>query len=257
MSSTLSSSSSPIICGNWKMNLGPQSTRTLVSELIPVANELTNTRCWIAPPFVSISTAVTAATNSKLKVGAQNVHWAESGAFTGEISSPMLKEVGAEFVIVGHSERRHIFLESDESVANRLNAALKGSLFAILCVGETEKERNSGETTAILERQIRSAFTGKSEREIASIIVAYEPVWAIGTGKVANSTQISEAHLFIRNLLKEFSKLVLPPILYGGSVTPENFKEISAIPEVGGALVGGASLVSEKFTKLLQIVNNP
>lgn len=252
----MTATASPIICGNWKMNLGPQSTKTLVNELLPVVTELSNTRCWIAPPFVSIPAAVEVATNSKLKIGAQNVHWADSGAFTGEISVPMLKEVGAEFVIIGHSERRHLFHESDEMIAMRLNAALKGSLFSILCVGETEKERTGSETEAVIERQVRSALTGKSERELASIIIAYEPVWAIGTGKVATPTQISEAHLFIRNLLKEFSKLVHPPILYGGSVTPENFTEIASIPEVGGALVGGASLVSQKFIRILQIVNH-
>jgi triosephosphate isomerase len=165
----------------------------------------------------------------------------------------MLQEIGAEFVIIGHSERRTLFGDTEEQVAKRANAVLNSQLFLVLCVGETLEQRKQGETQAVLEKQLRYALTGKTERELASTVIAYEPIWAIGSGNTASSEQISQAHQDIRKILKEFSKMVRPPILYGGSVTSENFAEIIKLPEVDGALVGGASLDADKFIKMIEI----
>jgi triosephosphate isomerase len=246
---------SKLICGNWKMNLGPEAAQSLVESIVPVAVACKSTRIWVAPPVVSIAAAVKAAGSSGIKIGAQNCHWDEAGAFTGEISVPMVKEVGAEFVIVGHSERRTIFQETEEQIARKAEKVLNSSLFLILCVGESIDERKRGETAAVLEQQLRRAISGRTEREIASLVVAYEPIWAIGSGVTASAPQIEQAHKVIRDTLRDYSKLVRPPIIYGGSVTPENLGEILRISEVDGALVGGASLNPEKFTRMVELAD--
>lgn len=237
------------------MNLGPLAAGMLVECIKPAAKGI-KSRIWIAPPFVSISAALEKTRETPIKVGAQNAHWEDAGAYTGEVSIPMLKEVGAEFVIVGHSERRNLFKESDDQVALRAKAVLSSSLFLILCIGESAEQRNRGETNFVLEEQLRKVLIGRTERELASLIVAYEPLWAIGTGTSANQEQIADAHGHIRTTLKEFSKVVRPPILYGGSVTPDNFTSIISVPDVDGALVGGVSLLAEKFNKLIEIAES-
>jgi len=237
------------------MNLGPLAAGMLVDDIIP-AGAGAKSRIWLAPPFISISATINKTRGSQIKVGAQNVHWEDAGPYTGEVSIPMLKEVGAEFVIVGHSERRNIFKESDDQISLKAKAVLSSSLFLILCIGESADQRNRGATNLVLEDQLRKVLIGRTERELASLIVAYEPIWAIGTGNSANQDQIADAHGHIRATLSEFSKMVRPPILYGGSVTPDNFGSIISVPEVDGALVGGVSLAAEKFNKLIEIAES-
>jgi len=210
-----------LIAGNWKMFKGPEATRDFAAEFDPPAG----VDVVIAPPYVSLAAAV----ESDLTVYAQNVHWAAEGAFTGEISAAMLVELGVAGAIVGHSERRQYFGETDDTVAKRAEAALAAGLGVIACVGELEAERERGETEDVLRRQV--SVLPDDER----LVVAYEPVWAIGTGKTATPEIAQDAHAFIRSLLPR-------PVLYGGSVKPENAAELLAQPDVDGALVGGASL---------------
>jgi triosephosphate isomerase (TIM) len=210
-----------LIAGNWKMYKGPAETRAFAQAFTPPPG----VDVVVAPPFVSLAAAV----ESGLAVFAQNVHWADEGAFTGEISAPMLLELGVEGTIVGHSERRQYFGESDETVARRAEAALAAGLRVIACVGELEHERERGEMEAVLRRQV--SVLPDHER----LVVAYEPVWAIGTGRTATPATAQEAHAFVKSLLDR-------PVLYGGSVKPENAADLLSQPDVDGALVGGASL---------------
>jgi triosephosphate isomerase len=227
-----------LIAGNWKLFKGPAEAaefcRALKARLgePPVA-------AAVFPPFVSLAAAVEALADSSIAVGAQNVHWAETGAFTGEVSAAMLREVGAYSAIVGHSERRQYFGETDETVARRAEAALAAGLDVIACVGELEAEREAGETEAVLRRQV--SVLPQDER----LVVAYEPVWAIGTGRTATPELAQEAHAFIKNLLDV-------PVLYGGSVKADNAAELLAQPAVDGALVGGASLEVESFAAICE-----
>jgi triosephosphate isomerase len=222
-----------LIAGNWKLFKGPAEAgefcRALKARLGEPAVDVA-----VFPPYVSLAAAVEALADSPIAVGAQNVHWAETGAFTGEISAAMLKEIGAYAAIVGHSERRQFFGETDETVAKRAEAALADGLDVIACVGELEAERESGETEAVLRRQV--SVLPRDER----LVVAYEPVWAIGTGKTATPDMAQDAHAFIKSLLDV-------PVLYGGSVKPDNAAELLSRPDVDGALVGGASLEVESF----------
>ncbi|HET7566807.1 MAG TPA: triose-phosphate isomerase [Gaiellaceae bacterium] len=218
-----------LIAGNWKMFKGPAATREFAAAFAPPDG----VEVVIAPPFVSLAAAVEAG----LPTFAQNVHWADEGAFTGEISAPMLLELGVAGAIVGHSERRQYSGETDESVARRAEAALAAGLRVIACVGELEEERESGATEDVLRRQV--SVLPDHER----LVVAYEPVWAIGTGRTATPELAQEAHAFIRSLLDR-------PVLYGGSVKPENAAELLAQPDVDGALVGGASLDPESFAAI-------
>ncbi len=210
-----------LIAGNWKMFMGPTATREFGEAFAPPPD----VDVVVAPPFVSLAAAV----ESGLAVFAQNVHWADEGAFTGEVSAPMLLELGVEGAIVGHSERRRYFGETDETVARRAEAALAAGLRVIACVGELEAERERGETEAVLRRQV-SVLPAHEQ-----LVVAYEPVWAIGTGRTATPATAQDAHAFVKSLLDR-------PVLYGGSVKPENAGELLAQPDVDGALVGGASL---------------
>jgi triosephosphate isomerase len=214
-----------LVAGNWKMFDGPDP-RALASALGDLAHV-------VAPPYVRLAECVAAG----LTTYAQNVHWADEGAFTGEISVPMLRDLGVAGAIVGHSERRQYFGETDESVAKRARAALDGGLRAIACVGETQEQRESGETEAVLRRQV-SVLEPHPD-----LVVAYEPVWAIGTGKTATPQIAEDAHAFIKSLIDA-------PVLYGGSVKPENAEELLALPSVDGALVGGASLDIDSFVAI-------
>jgi triosephosphate isomerase len=218
-----------LIAGNWKMFKGPVATREFFAAFKPPAGP----DIVVAPPFVSLAAAV----ESGVTIYAQNVHWEHEGAFTGEVSPQMLREVGVAGAIVGHSERRQYFGETDDSVARRAEAALAAGLGVIACVGELEQEREAGETEAVLRRQV--SVLPYDER----LVVAYEPVWAIGTGRTATPELAQQAHAFVKSLLDR-------PVLYGGSVKPENAAELLAQPDVDGALVGGASLDPASFTAI-------
>jgi triosephosphate isomerase len=224
-----------LIAGNWKMYKGPAETAEFCLGLRE--QELEGIDAVVCPPFVSLAVAVQLLAGTEIAVAAQNVHWESEGAFTGEISVGMLRELGVYGAIVGHSERRQHFGETDETVARRADAALEAGLFVIACVGETEAERERGETEDVLRRQLDVLEADDN------LVLAYEPVWAIGTGKTATPETAQEAHAFVKSLLDV-------PVLYGGSVKPDNAAELLAQPDVDGALVGGASLELESFTAI-------
>src|SRR3954451_9032930 len=221
----------PLVAGNWKMFKGPREAREFCRALKDAVPD-GGAEIVVCPPYVSLAAAVEALDGTAVSVFAQNVHWAGEGAYTGEVSAQMLREVGVVGAIVGHSERRQYFGETDETVARRTQAALQAGLRVIACVGESLEERESGQTELILRLQVESIRDAVGTH--AGLVVAYEPVWAIGTGRVATAEQIQESHRFIRSLLDV-------PILYGGSVKPENAAEVGACADVDGALVGGAS----------------
>jgi len=248
------------IAGNWKMNHGPAEAERFLKcfqsySLVP------GLEACVIPPAVSISAAVTAAKSTPLTVAAQNAHWEKQGAFTGELSGPLLKEVGVETSLVGHSERRQYFGETDESARRRTESLLDQGFRVILCVGETRAERESGKTTEVLLRQLGAVFKAPGEGAATHLgaptnplIIAYEPVWAIGTGLTATPAQAEEAHQIIRKFLWERFGMEASGrtrVLYGGSVTPENIASLLACPNIDGALVGGASLKPESFQALL------
>jgi triosephosphate isomerase len=224
-----------LIAGNWKMHKGPAETAAFCAELRE--RDLDGVDVVVCPPFVSLEVAVQLLAGTDVAVAAQSVHWEPDGAFTGEVSAPMLREIGVYGAIVGHSERRQWFGETDETVARRAAAALEAGLSVIACVGETEQEREHGETEGVLRRQVSVL------PEHDDLVIAYEPVWAIGTGRTATPDIAQEAHALIRSLLDV-------PVLYGGSVKPDNAAELLSQPDVDGALVGGASLDVDSFTTI-------
>jgi triosephosphate isomerase len=224
-----------LIAGNWKLYKGPSETAEFCLGLRE--QELEGVDVVVCPPYVSLAVAVQLLAGTEIAVAAQNVHWEHEGAYTGEVSAAMLREVGAYGAIVGHSERRQYFGETDETVGKRAHAALQAGLFVIACVGETEEEREHGQTEHVLQRQLSVLEPDDN------LVVAYEPVWAIGTGKTATPELAQGAHSFIKSLLDA-------PVLYGGSVKPDNAAELLAQPDVDGALVGGASLELESFTAI-------
>jgi triosephosphate isomerase len=228
-----------LIAGNWKMFKGPSEAGAFCRALREA--DLGSVDVVVCPPFVSLGEAVQVLAGTEIGVAAQNVHWADDGAFTGEISAPMLRELGVYGAIVGHSERRQLFGETDETVVRRIGAAIDHGLHVIACVGETEAEREAGQTEAVLRRQVGAIAEGISESE--ELVIAYEPVWAIGTGKTATPGMAQEAHAIVKSILDV-------PVLYGGSVKPENAGELAAQPDVDGALVGGASLDVESFATI-------
>jgi triosephosphate isomerase (TIM) len=226
-----------LVAGNWKMYKGQAETAEFCIELKRSLADLEAVEVAVCPPFPSLAVAVQILAGTDIAVAAQNVHWEEEGPFTGEVSAPMLRELGVYGAIVGHSERRQLFGETDEGVAKRTRAALDAGLSVIACVGETEEERETGETEDVLRRQV-SVLEAED-----NLVVAYEPVWAIGTGKTATPEIAQEAHELIKGLLDV-------PVLYGGSVKPENAEELLSLPAVDGALVGGASLDVESFASI-------
>lgn len=241
-----------IIAGNWKMNLLLEPAKELAQAVASHSERLLKTESWLAPTLTALPT-VAPFQSERLRVGAQNVHWTDSGAFTGEVSAPMLRELDCSFAIVGHSERRQYFGENDETVQKRAAHALKHGLDVIVCIGETLEQRESGATEEVLGSQLDACLLKEWNDSEKALLIAYEPVWAIGTGKVATTSEIQTTHNFILRKLKELGFTRHVPLLYGGSVKPENFGEIAAIEEVHGALVGGASLQSESFLRLLDI----
>ena len=243
----------PIIAGNWKMNKTNAEAEKLIGELKPLVK---NAKCdvVICVPYTCIATAVKATKGTNIAVGAENVAWADSGAFTGEISAEMLKEIGTEYVIIGHSERRQMFGETDETVNKRTVQALKYGLKPIVCVGETLSERESGKTEQVVKTQIEGGFAGIDASAMKNVVIAYEPVWAIGTGKTATSEQAEETIKYIRSVFASLYGAAVADelrIQYGGSMNPKNATELMAQPDIDGGLIGGASLKAEDFSKVV------
>ena len=239
-----------IIAGNWKMNNTPEKTAALINEMKPLVKDAT-CEVVLCVPFIDITTAVEAAKGSNIKIGAENIHWAESGAFTGEISGEMLKAVGCEYVIIGHSERRQYFGETDDTVNARLKAALAHDLIPIVCVGETLEQREKNITVETVAMQTKIAFKDISADDAKKTVIAYEPVWAIGTGKTATDEQADEVNGAIRNVVKEiYGAEVAEEIViqYGGSMNAKNAAGLLAKEHIDGGLIGGASLKAEDFS---------
>lgn len=240
----------PLIAGNWKMHLTVDEAVRLAMAVAESCREVTDREVMIAPPFTALVAVAEAVRNTPVLVAGQNVAWEQEGAFTGEISPVMLKDAGAAMAIVGHSERRQIFGESNQLVNWRLRGALKYGLVPVLCVGETLAEREQGRTFPVLEEQVRQGLVDVNLDAAGRVVIAYEPVWAIGTGRTATREQAQEAHAFIRGVLAGLYEKKLAEairILYGGSVKPENIDSLMAEPDIDGALVGGAALQSESF----------
>jgi triosephosphate isomerase len=232
----------------------PAETTAFFEKFRPLAGQAEHCETVICPPFTSLAAAVDAAKNTNVRIGAQNIGWAREGAFTGEVSGPMLQAVGATHAIIGHSERRQYFNETDETVLKRTQAALEFGLTPIVCVGERLEQRESGQTEAVLVEQFRNGIAGLTEQQFARIVIAYEPVWAIGTGKTATPEIAADAHRAIRAQVREkFGREAADAIriLYGGSVKPDNTKSLMAQPEIDGVLVGGASLDPVSFASIV------
>ncbi len=247
----------PIIAGNWKMY-------KTIGQAIELANGLkreffkiepNDIDIVICPVYTCLSEVAEVLINSNISLGAQDVYWQDEGAFTGEVSLPMLKDAGCTFVIIGHSERRQFFAETNDTVNKKVKAAIKAGLFPIVCVGESLAQREANRTFEVLTDHVQNGLAGLTEEEVSKIVIAYEPVWAIGTGKTATSAQAQEAHKYIRDLLvKLYNKDIANGIRiqYGGSVKPENIEDIMVQPDVDGALVGGASLKVESFSEIVK-----
>jgi triosephosphate isomerase len=242
----------PLIAANWKMNKTIEETERFLAEFLPRA-PAEGPEVMVCPPFPSLKAAVEHCAQSRVKVAAQNMHEAESGAFTGEVSAPMLLELGVDGVILGHSERREHFGETDEALAHKVPAALGAGLEPILCVGEREEQRDSGETADVLTRQVEADLADVGDQRLGEVVIAYEPIWAIGTGRTATPEQAQEAIALIRELIVRRSPEAAEAIriLYGGSVKPGNASELLGQPDVDGALVGGASLDPDDFAAIV------
>lgn len=237
------------------MNKTASEGKALVEDLKNRVSGFSNVDIVVCPPFTTLCAVVKAAAGSNIKVGAQNVHWAENGAFTGEISAAMLKEAGVEYVIIGHSERRQYFGETDETVNKRLKAALAAGLKPIVCIGELLNEREGGKTEAVLERQMKTGFAGLSPVDMNKIVIAYEPVWAIGTGKTATPEMAEETHAYIRKVLAGLfggTTAETVRIQYGGSMKADNAAELVKQADIDGGLIGGASLKADSFADLIK-----
>ena len=240
----------PVIAGNWKMYKTAGDASAFVKEFLPLVAGVKGVEIVLAPPFLSLGVVAALTAGTNVGAASQNVHFAAEGAYTGEVSPGMVKEAGAGYAIIGHSERRQYFAETDDGVNRKVKAVLAAGLVPIMCLGETLAEREAGKTSQVVERQLRAGLSGVAAADAPIVIVAYEPVWAIGTGKTATKEQAQEVHGFLRGLLNEiFGELVAGKvrILYGGSVKPENIFELMAQPDIDGALVGGASLKANSF----------
>ncbi len=243
-----------VIAGNWKMNMDLHQSQKLVSEILNGLGKDSRAEVIVCPPFTSLSEVSSLSKGTQLKLGAQNMYYEESGAYTAEISADMLKSVGCEYVILGHSERRVIFNESDELINKKIKTALVKELKPIFCIGELLEQRERGETMNVISSQIEKGLEGITSDQMKKIIIAYEPVWAIGTGKTATPQQANEVHLFIRELVaKKFSSSVAENLIiqYGGSVKPDNSAELLSQKDIDGALVGGACLKADSFLSII------
>jgi len=242
------------MAGNWKMYKTPAETTAFFEKFRPLVEKSEHCEVVICPPFTDLAAAVAAVKGSNIRIGSQNIAWAKEGAFTGEISGPMINAIGATYTLVGHSERRQYFGETDETVLKRTQAALEFGLTPIVCVGERLEERESGNTEAVLTSQFLKGIAGLTEQQFAKIVIAYEPVWAIGTGKTATPEIAADAHRAIRGQVgAKFGKAAADStrILYGGSVKPDNVKTLMAQPEIDGVLVGGAALDAVGFASIV------
>ena len=244
----------PFIAGNWKMYKTVHEAVLFIKELKLVVKDVGDVEIVVAPPFTAVHAVAEAARNTNVGVAAQNMYWEREGAFTGEVSPGMVKEAGAEYVIIGHSERRRLFGETDAIVNRKMMAAIGAGLTPIVCIGETLEERERNETLAVLDRQIKDGLDQLTGDQIAELVIAYEPVWAIGTGRNATAAQAGEAHAHIRQRLRQWFGADAADrchVIYGGSVKPDNIREIVAEPDVDGALVGGASLEVRGFADIV------
>ena len=244
-----------VIAGNWKMYKSNSEAKELVEELKNKTNDIIKTRMIVCPPYTALSIAAELVKGTNIQVGAQNMYWEQQGAFTGEISTEMIKSTGATFVLIGHSERRQFFGEIDETVNKKLKAALQSGLNPIVCIGETLEERESGVTNDVVGKQVEKALADISTESMKKVVLAYEPIWAIGTGKTATPEQAQDVHKFIRSILfrlynTEVGNEIV--IQYGGSVKPENATELLSQPDIDGALVGGACLKAESFSEIIK-----
>lgn len=243
-----------VIAGNWKMNKNPEETKALLAEVAPLVKDA---KCEVVAcvPFIDLPAAIEAAKGTNIKIGAQNCHWEESGAFTGEIAANMLTSIGVSYVIIGHSERRTYFGETDQTVNQRIRAALNAGLFVILCVGETLEQREQGITEELVALQTKIALLGVTKEELARVIIAYEPIWAIGTGRTATSAQAGEVCRAIRSVIAAlYDKQTADAftIQYGGSMNAKNAAELLAQGDVDGGLIGGASLKAADFAEIVR-----
>lgn len=244
-----------LIAGNWKMyKTGPQAAE-VASRLKSLVGDIMDVEVMVAPPFTALGTVAGILKGSLIQIGGQDLFWEAEGAYTGEISAPMLKDAGCTYVIIGHSERRQYFGETNATVNRKIRAALLGDLIPVLCIGESEAERDSGQTFSVVQKQLEEGLEGFSADDVQKMTIAYEPVWAIGTGKTATTDQAQEVHEFIRGRMEtaygnSVAKAVR--ILYGGSVKPENIGELMAMPDIDGALVGGASLDADSFAGIVR-----
>jgi triosephosphate isomerase len=249
----------PFVAGNWKMFKTVAETVKYVKEFRNLVTSIEDVEIVLAPPFTALHAAAEAARNSHVCIAAQDLHWEREGAFTGEVSAPMIAETGAEYVIIGHSERRTLFGETDASVNRKIGAAFAAGLTPIVCIGETLDQRERSETFEVLDRQIRDGLDGVNSDRLAQLVIAYEPVWAIGTGRNATPAQAAEAHGHIRKRLQQWfgaEPSELCRIVYGGSVKPENIRDLASQPKVDGALVGGASLDVKAFFDIVSRSRN-
>ncbi|MBQ8350431.1 MAG: triose-phosphate isomerase [Clostridia bacterium] len=247
-----------VIAGNWKMNMTPSAARTFIKELAPMVAGKDKCDIVLCVPYVDIAAATEAAKGTNIKIGAENVHFKASGAYTGEISAEMLVETGVEYVVIGHSERRQYFGETDQTVNLRTLAALNAGLKAIVCVGETLEQRELGYTETLLKYQTKIALTNVTAEQMKNVIIAYEPVWAIGTGVTATADQADEGNGYVRAAVAEmFGDAIAAEttVQYGGSMNDKNAAELLAKENVDGGLIGGASMVTEKFTAIVDAAN--
>ena len=249
------SARTPLIAGNWKMYKTSGESVKSAKQLKSLVDGFEGSDIMIAPTFTALQPVFSVVKGSRIQLGGQNLHWESEGAFTGEISGDMLKSVGCSFVIIGHSERRQFFGETDATVNKKIKAALSCGLKPVFCIGESEGERDSNLTFSVLDKQVQAGLRGFVSDDLKDLVLAYEPIWAIGTGKTATSEQAQEVHTFLRaSIAKQFDEPLAQSmrILYGGSVKPGNIAELMAMPDLDGALVGGASLDPEMFSQIVK-----
>ena len=246
-----------VIAGNWKMNMLPNETIDFIQELTPLVKDTKN-EVILCVPYIDLFYALLHVQDTNIKIGAQNMHWEEKGAYTGEISGKMLKSIGVEYVIIGHSERRQYFAETDETVNKKIKAAFENELKPIVCVGETLEQREAGKTEEIITKQVELALEGLTNEQVRNTIIAYEPIWAIGTGKTATSEDTNNSIKAIRNKITSIYGDVAQDVIiqYGGSVKSSNAKELFETSDIDGALVGGASLKVDEFEKIVNYNKN-
>ena len=245
----------PLIAGNWKMYKTTPEAVDTAQRLVELVTDSTDVDIMIAPVFTALDPVFKVVKDSRVAIGAQNLYWKKEGAYTGEISADMLVAAGCQYVLIGHSERRQYFDETDETVNKKIQAATDAGLIPVFCVGETEAQREAGQTFSVLDKQVKIGLDGYFTKDLGTLVIAYEPVWAIGTGKTATADQAQEAHGYIRSLIaqnvdKDLAQSIR--ILYGGSVKPDNIAHLMQMPDIDGGLVGGASLDAESFSKIVK-----